>query len=93
MPPPPQRKRKLSQEEEAAGVEEAESQVSEILSVLRLKLQCTKLPRVVEIELETTVNRVISVKSTELFKVKITVNRVISVRIYSVQRLLEVPFR
>ena len=31
-------------------------------------------------------NRVISVKSTELFKVKITVNRVISVRIYSVQR-------
>ena len=51
------------------------------------------VPRVVEIELETTVNRVIAVKSTELFKVKITVNRVISVRIYSVQRLLEVPFR
>ena len=45
VPPPPQRKRKLSQEEEAAGVEEAESQVSEILSVLRLKLQCTELLR------------------------------------------------
>ena len=51
------------------------------------------VPRVVEIELETTVDRVIAVKSAELFKVKITVNRVISVRIYSVQRLLEVPFR
>ena len=51
------------------------------------------VPRVVEIELETTVDRVIAVKSAELFKVKITVNRVISVRIYSVQRLLEYPFR